>query len=79
MEKQLLKRILFISVPVLLCLAIWLIWPREEIDYNSQVKSIINAHCIQNGGFSLLFEEQQMVKPNPVLLQLYPVIQVKVK
>jgi hypothetical protein len=65
MEKQLLKRIFFISVPVILCLAIWLIWPREEIDYNSQVKPIINAHCIschggvkQNGGFSLLFEEQ---------------------
>ena len=65
MEKRLLKWIIFISVPVLLGLAIWLIWPREEIDYNTQVKPIINAHCIschggvkQNGGFSLLFEEQ---------------------
>ena len=65
MEKQLLKRIIFISVPVLLCLAIWLIWPCEVIDYNSQIKPIINAHCIschggvkQNGGFSLLLEEQ---------------------
>jgi hypothetical protein len=65
MEKRLLKRIFFISVPVILCLVVWLIWPREEIDYNTQVKPIINAHCIschggvkQNGGFSLLFEEQ---------------------
>ncbi len=65
MEKRLLKWIIFISVPVLLCLVVWLIWPHEEIDYNTQVKPIINAHCIschggvkQNGGFSLLFEEQ---------------------
>ncbi len=64
MEKRLLKWIIFISVPILLGLAIWLIWPREEIDYNTQVKPIFNAHCIschggvkQNGGFSLLFEE----------------------
>ncbi|MCK5280483.1 MAG: DUF1549 domain-containing protein, partial [Cyclobacteriaceae bacterium] len=47
------------------CLVVWVILPEDEIDYNTQVKPIINKHCIschggvrQNGGFSLLFEEQ---------------------
>ncbi len=46
-------------------LVIWMILPEEEIDYNSQVKPIINKNCItchggvkQNGGFSFLFEEE---------------------
>jgi len=66
MEKQRLpKTIIFISVTVLLCLVFWFLLPQEDIDYNTQVKPIINAHCIschggvkQNGGFSLLFEDQ---------------------
>ncbi len=46
-------------------LVVWMILPEEEIDYNSQVKPIINKHCItchggvkQNSGFSFLFEEE---------------------
>ncbi len=41
------------------------ILPKERIDYNSQVKPILNQHCIschggvkKNGGFSLLFEDE---------------------
>ncbi|HSH20058.1 MAG TPA: DUF1553 domain-containing protein, partial [Draconibacterium sp.] len=59
------KTIIFISVTALVCLAVWLLLYQENIDYNTQVKPILNAHCIschggvkQNGGFSLLFEEQ---------------------
>lgn len=64
-KRRLSKTIFFIAVPILLGLAVWLLLPRENIDYNTQVKPILNAHCIschggvkQNGGFSLLFEEQ---------------------
>lgn len=46
-------------------LVVWLILPDDEIDYNAQVKPILNKHCIschggvkQSGGFSLLFEEE---------------------
>ncbi len=59
------KTILFALLPLLIVFAIWLFWPEDKIDYNSQVKPIINTHCIschggvkQSGGFSLLFEEQ---------------------
>lgn len=41
--------------------------PEEKVDYSSQVKPILNKHCIschggvkQNGGFSVLFREQAM-------------------
>ena len=47
------------------CLIVWVWIPEEKIDYNSQVKPILNKHCIschggvkQNGGFSLLFEAE---------------------
>jgi len=43
----------------------WFILPEDEIDYNTQVKPILNNQCIachggvkQSGGFSLLFEEE---------------------
>ena len=59
------KTIIVAFLLILLSLAIWIMLPGEEINFNSQVKPIINAHCIschggvkQSGGFSLLFEEQ---------------------
>ena len=66
MEKQrLLKTIFLIIAAVLLCLAGWSLLHQDDIDYNTEVKPILNAHCIschggvkQNGGFSLLFEDQ---------------------
>lgn len=59
------KRIAIIAL-LLLFSAVVVYWlmPKDEIDYNTQVKPILNKHCIschggvkQNGGFSLLFEE----------------------
>lgn len=42
-------------------------WPSPEIDYNTQVKPILNKHCISchggvtaKGGFSLLFREEAL-------------------
>ncbi len=58
------------SLPIILLLVfsglvIWMIIPDKEVDYITQVKPILNKHCItchggvkQNGGFSLLFEAE---------------------
>lgn len=58
---------LFYSSAVLIVLAITavVIYPSDPIDYNTEVKPILNKKCItchggvkQEGGFSLLFEEE---------------------
>ena len=66
MKKPVLSRILLIAVFFAFSGIIFLVLQEEEqIDYNSQVKPILNKHCIschggvkQSGGFSLLFEEE---------------------
>ncbi len=59
------KGLLILSLLVFLCIVVWMLLPEEEIDYNTQVKPIINKNCIachggvkQSGGFSLLFEDE---------------------
>ena len=59
------KSVLIISLLAFSALLVWLLVPEEKIDYNTQVKPILNKHCIschggvkQNGGFSLLFEAE---------------------
>jgi len=68
------KTLIFISIPILLCLAFLLLLNQENIDYNIQVKPIVNTLCIschgdvkQNGGLSLLFEDQAKKIRNPDL------------
>ena len=41
--------------------------PEKEVDFNTDIKPILNKHCIschggvkKNGGFSLLFEEEAL-------------------
>lgn len=53
-------------VALLIVLAI-VFRPQEQVDYSTQVKPILNKHCIschggvkQSGGFSVLFQEQAM-------------------
>ena len=60
-----LKTVIITLLLAFSCLVVWVILPDDEIDFNTQVKPIINNNCIschggvrQNGGFSLLFEEQ---------------------
>ena len=65
MKKLLSGKFLLIALLLLFSgIVVWNILPEEEIDYNSQVKPILNKHCIschggvkKNGGFSLLFEK----------------------
>ncbi len=59
------RLLLILSFLAFASLVVWMIFPEEEIDYNAQVKPILNKHCIschggvkQSGGFSLLFEEE---------------------
>ena len=66
MKKLLSSKIaLLVSLLVFTSLIVWMLIPEERIDYNTQVKPILNKHCIschggvkQSGGFSLLFEEE---------------------
>jgi hypothetical protein len=58
----------FITVAFLFLLGLifWL-WPEERVDFSTDVKPILNKHCIschggvkKNGGFSVLFEEEAL-------------------
>ncbi|MDZ7605418.1 MAG: DUF1553 domain-containing protein [Cyclobacteriaceae bacterium] len=57
----------------------FLLFPEEKIDYNSQVKPILNKHCIschggvkKNGGFSLLFEGEAKAETKSGHLAIIP-------
>jgi len=65
--KVLYKNRLIVSglILTLLTVLVFFLYPEDVVDYNSQVKPILNKHCIschggvkKNGGFSLLFEEE---------------------
>jgi hypothetical protein len=58
----------FITVAFLFLvgLIIWL-WPEDQVEFSTEVKPILNKHCIschggvkKNGGFSVLFEEEAL-------------------
>lgn len=58
---------LFTVFIVLLVFTLVVLNREEEVDFNSEVKPILNKHCIschggvkKNGGFSVLFEEEAM-------------------
>lgn len=59
------KSILFVAILVFAILIVRALIPDQKIDYNTQVKPILNKHCISchggvksSGGFSLLFEDE---------------------
>jgi mono/diheme cytochrome c family protein len=62
------KKIVYLILPIALALvALWYFMPAEKIDYNTQVKPILNKKCIachggvkQQAGFSLLFQEEAL-------------------
>jgi len=56
-----------VSITLLAVVVAYLYWPAEKIDYNTQVKPILNKKCIschggvkQKAGFSLLFREEAL-------------------
>lgn len=59
---------LFFSVLIgLFLIGIFLFGPEKEVDFSTEIKPILNKHCIschggvkKNGGFSLLFEEEAL-------------------
>ncbi len=67
---------------IFLGLVIWYFIPNTEIDFNTQVKPILNKNCIachggvkQSGGFSLLFEEEakgNTASEKPAIIPGYP-------
>jgi hypothetical protein len=60
----------FLILPVLVLaigLAVWQMYPRKKVDFSTEVKPILNQHCItchggvkKNGGFSVLFREEAL-------------------
>lgn len=59
------KILVFAMLLTFVSVVVWVGLPEDEVDYNSQVKPILNKHCIschggvkQSGGFSLLFEAE---------------------
>jgi hypothetical protein len=65
------KLLILLAVAVVLVLIVFAFPHEDPIDFNTQVKPIINKKCIschggvkQQGGFSLLFEEEAMAATN---------------
>ncbi|MEQ1675634.1 MAG: c-type cytochrome domain-containing protein, partial [Chitinophagaceae bacterium] len=61
------KLVLISSLIVLVTVAMLFILPKDKIDFNTQVKPILNRKCIschggvkQKGGFSVLFREEAL-------------------
>jgi hypothetical protein len=61
------KRILLFSFALITGLAIWIGYPHREVDFNTQVKPVINKNCIichggvrRKSGFSLLFRQDAL-------------------
>lgn len=78
----LLKLVMISLLLVFFGLVLWMISDEDEIDYNTQIKPIINKNCIachggvkQSGGFSLLFEEDakgNTASGEPAIVPGYP-------
>jgi len=61
------KRVLIFSFTAITAVAIWIWYPHREIDFNTQVKPVINKNCIichggvrRKSGFSLLFRQDAL-------------------
>lgn len=82
MNSQYFKWALLSSILILLGVVIWFSFPNDKIDFNTQVKPILNKNCIachggvkQSGGFSLLFEEEakgNTQSGTPAIIPGYP-------
>jgi hypothetical protein len=63
------KALLLVSVILVIVFIVLAIYPKQTIDFNAQVKPILNKKCIachggvkQQGGFSVLFREEALQK-----------------
>ncbi len=63
------KALLLVSVILVMAFIVLAIYPKQTIDFNAQVKPILNKKCIachggvkQQGGFSVLFREEALQK-----------------
>ncbi len=63
------KALLLVSVILVIAFMVLAIYPKQTIDFNAQVKPILNKKCIachggvkQQGGFSVLFREEALQK-----------------
>ncbi len=63
------KALLLVSVILVIAFIVLAIYPTQTIDFNTQVKPILNKKCIachggvkQQGGFSVLFREEALQK-----------------
>lgn len=63
------KALLLVSVILVMAFIVLAIYPTQTIDFNTQVKPILNKKCIachggvkQQGGFSVLFREEALKK-----------------
>src|SRR5690349_16621988 len=74
------RKVIIVTTALLISiLAIWNITGHERISYTTQVKPIINKHCIschggvkQKGGFSLLFREEALAKTKSGKIAIIP-------
>ncbi|MEQ9375107.1 MAG: DUF1553 domain-containing protein [Imperialibacter sp.] len=55
------------AIALVIGLAVWQMYPRKKVDFSTEVKPILNQHCItchggvkKNGGFSVLFREEAL-------------------
>ncbi len=62
------KRILTIPLILAILIVIWVFYPKKEIDFNTQVKPILDKNCIvchggvrRKSGFSLLFRQDALL------------------
>jgi Protein of unknown function (DUF1553)/Protein of unknown function (DUF1549)/Planctomycete cytochrome C len=63
------KALLSVSLILVIAVIVLVIYPRQIVDFNTQVKPILNKKCIachggvkQQGGFSVLFREEALQK-----------------
>lgn len=63
------KALLLLSIILVIAFIVLAIYPKQTIDFNTQVKPILNKKCItchggvkQQGGFSVLFREEALQK-----------------
>ena len=73
------KKVLIFSFSLIAVLVIWLWYPHQEVDFNTQVKPVINKNCIichggvrRKSGFSLLFRQDALEPAESGKLPIVP-------